>query len=83
MAGNRHEHKFHQLVTEARALLPRVQWEAVQPRHAIVLRGLEDFLAAPAQMAAARVLYVHYALVRPVVHFLLAHMLRRCPLAPS
>lgn len=81
--NSKHDDKFQALVTEARALVPRVQWQALTPRHAVVLRGLADFLDAPAQMDAARVLYVHYALVRPVVHFLMAHMLRRCPLTPA
>jgi hypothetical protein len=80
MAATKREQNFQLLVVEARALLPRVRWDAVTPRHATVLRGLEDFLASPKQMAAARVLYVHYALVRPVVHFLMGHMLRRCPM---
>ena len=63
MAAKR-ELKFAAMVHEAQALLPRVDWDAVAPRDATVLRGLVAFLASAVQIDAARELYVHYALVR-------------------
>lgn len=78
MAGRR-EAKFDEMVAEARATLGHVDWGALTDHHATVLRGLCEFLTSDVQLAAGRVLYVQYGIVRPVVHFLLHRMLRKCP----
>ena len=74
-----HDRRFEAMVAEARVVLSSVNWAALTPHHATVLRGLEEFLVSEVQLAAGRVLYIHYAIVRPVVHFLLHRMLRKCP----
>lgn len=74
-----HDRRFEAMVAEARVVLSSVDWVALTPHHATVLRGLEEFLVSEVQLAAGRVLYIHYAIVRPVVHFLLHRMLRKCP----
>lgn len=74
-----HDRRFAAMVAEARGVLSSVDWAALPPDQATVLRGLAEFLSSDVQLAAGRMLYVQYAIVRPVVHFLLHRMLRKCP----
>ena len=76
---SRHDRRFEEMVAEARLVLRHVSWEALTPHQTLVMRGLAECLASEVQLAAGRALYVQYAIVRPVVRFLLHHMLRKYP----
>jgi hypothetical protein len=73
---SKHDAAFEAITAEAEVLLARVDWAQLTPSRAAVLRGLQVYLGSAVQREAGRVLYVQYALVRPVAKFLLKHMLR-------